>query len=202
MFQYLYLAHWGSKLVLARVGQPTCAKIYIMESESQYIPKLEKPPVLFHATRNSDIEIFEPRSEKTRNEFEGPKVFGTPSRALAGIFLVESDDSWVQSGIMDEVPYIIISDEERYRNLDNGGAVYSLPNDTFDNDPEKGLREFEWTSNERVRPTEKEVVPSALNDMLVHGVRIYFVSKETYRDILDSPDNSESIIKGLIPYVG
>jgi len=64
-----------------------------MESENQFIPKLEKPTVLFHSTRNPDIKVFEQCSESTRNEKEGPKVFGTPSRALAGVFFVESDDS-------------------------------------------------------------------------------------------------------------
>ena len=170
-----------------------------MPGEKSFTPKEEKPPILYHASRNSDIVVFEPRAEKTRDEQEGPKVFATPSRAMAGIFLVNCDDSWVKSGAMDDVPYIIISDEERYKRLDLGGVIYSLPNDTFENDPEKGLQELEWTSSESVVPIDKEVVPSALQDMLQHGVRIYFVDKVTYKAIQDAPDDGWSIVNTLTP---
>jgi len=173
-----------------------------MESEKNFAPKPEKPPVLFHASRNQDIDVFEPRAEKTRDENEGPQVFGTPSRAMASIFLVESDDSWVESGAMDGVPYIVISDEERYKNLDTGGVIYSLPNDTFENDPEKGLRELEWTSSEPVVPSEKEFVSSALEDMVEQGVKVFFVDKETWEEIKNAPDGGESMVKSLKPYTG
>jgi hypothetical protein len=171
-----------------------------MESERNFIPKPEKPTVLFHASRNQNIAVFEPRAEKTRDVNEGPRVFGTPSRAMASIFLVESDESWVKSGAMDDVPYIVISDEQRFRNLDNGGVIYSLPSDTFENDPERGLRELEWTSKESVAPTEKEFIPSALEDMVKQGVKVFFVDKETYVQILTAPDDGESIVKNLMPY--
>ena len=173
-----------------------------MESENNFILKPEKPRVLFHASRNGEINVFEPRAEKIRDENEGPRVFGTSSRAMASIFLVESDDSWVQSGSMDGTPYIIISDEEKYKRLDTGGTMYSLPNDTFENDPEKGLRELEWTSKEPVTPTEKEFIPSALADMLAQGVKIYFVDKETFKNIQDAPDQGESILLNLVPHTG
>ena len=98
----------------------------IMLGEKSFIPKQEKPSVLYHASRNG-IGIFEPRTDTARDENEGPKVFATPSRAMTSIFLVDCDDSWVSSGAMNDVPYIIISDEERYKSLDKGGTVYSLP---------------------------------------------------------------------------
>ncbi len=170
-----------------------------MLSEKSFASKQEKPPVLFHASRNTEIAVFEPRAEKTRDVNEGPKVFATPSRAMAGIFLVDCDDSWVQSGSMDGVPYIIISDEERYKSLDTGGVIYSLPNDTFENDPEKGLRELEWTSGESVTPIDRENVPSALEDMIKNGVKVYFVDKETYHSLQDALDHGESIVKALTP---
>jgi hypothetical protein len=173
-----------------------------MESEQNYTPRSEKPPVLFHASSKQEIDAFEPRNIKVRDENEGPQVFGTPSRAMASIFLVESDGSWVKSGAMDNVPYIVISDEERYRSLDKGGVIYSLPNDTFENDPEKGLRELEWTSKEPVVPSEKEFVPSALEDMVKQGVKVYFVDKETWDQIETASDHGESILKNLEPYTG
>lgn len=171
-----------------------------MESETKFIPKPEKPAVLFHASSNPTIDVFEPRSKKTRDVNEGPRVFGTPSRALASVFLVDSDDSWVQSGTLDDDIYIIISDEERFRASDTGGVIYSLPNDTFENDPEKGLGELEWTSKDPVTPTGKEYVPSALADMIKQGVKVYFVDTETYQRIRGSSDDGESIMENLVPY--
>jgi hypothetical protein len=171
-----------------------------MESERRFMSKPEKPRVLFHASGNQNIETFEPRAESARDANEGPRVFATPSRAMASIFLVKSDDSWVGSGMVDDEPYIVISDEKRFRDQDTGGVIYSLPNDTFENDPEKGLRELEWTSKEAVTPTGKEYVPSALSDMLEQGVKVFFVDKETYKKVIEAPD--DSILKNLVPYKG
>jgi len=171
-----------------------------MESERKFTPKFEKPPLLFHGSRNQNIDIFEPRQEKVRDENEGPRVFGTPSRAMASLFLVDVDTSWVDFGSADGIPYIFISDEERFRNIDKGGAIYTFPNTTFENDPEMGMRDQEWTSKKPVVPTGKEVVPSALQDMLKQGVKIFFVDKETYEKIQSAADNGESIMKSLVPY--
>ena len=170
-----------------------------MESEKIFLAKPEKPPALFHASRNPNIERFEPRAEKTRDQDEGPKIFATPSRAMASIFLADTDDSWVESGTVDDALYVVISDEVRFRKLDNGGAIYSLPLTTFETNPEKGLRELEWTSAETVIPRGKEIVPSALDDMLKHGVQVYFVDKTIFDQIQNAPDHGESIVKSLTP---
>jgi hypothetical protein len=171
-----------------------------MRANQQTRNSLEKPAALFHASRTADIELFEPRNEHVRDEHEGPRVFATPSRALASLFLVETEDDWTQSGMMDGTPYIIIADEPRFSFLDNGGAIYSLPVDTFECDPNKGLREFEWTSASKVKPISVEVIPSALEDMLSQGVRVYFVDKDTFTAIQHAADDGKSIVEQLTPY--
>lgn len=163
--------------------------------------KSEKPPVLFHASRDLNIEVFEPRQENFRDKDEGPLVFATPSRAMASIFLVKVDDSWVGSGAVNGEPYIVISDEARYRSLDKGGVIYRLPSDTFENNPEKGLKKLEWTSKQAVVPIGKEIITSALDDMLTHGVKVYFVDKSTYQKLAEVSDPEKpGIIKSLTPY--
>jgi hypothetical protein len=168
-----------------------------MESERNFIPKPEKPAVLYHASRNADIESFEPRIGKRRDENEGAQIFATPSKAMATMFLVETDDSWTQSGAMDGVPYIIISDKERFTALDTGGTIYSLPSDTFETDLDKGLRELEYTSEESVVPIDTEQVDSALNAMVEHGVNVYFVNQEIFIQIQESSDHGEAIVNSL-----
>ncbi|MCA9367262.1 hypothetical protein KC887_03295 [Candidatus Kaiserbacteria bacterium] len=163
------------------------------------IPKPEKPPILYHASRSGEIDVFEPRIGKRRDENEGTQVFATPSKAMATIFLVDTDDSWTQSGAMDHVPYIIISDRERFESLDQGGYIYSLPSDTFETDLEKGLRELEYTSTVSVKPIGQEFVPKALQAMIENGVKVYFVDQDTWRAIQESEEHGEKIVSMLTP---
>jgi hypothetical protein len=160
--------------------------------------KPEKPPVLYHASSNNNIENFQPRNNKTRDPNEGPRIFATPSKAMASIFLVETDDSWAQSGECDGVPYLVISDEKRFRDLDNGGTIYTLPSDSFKNDPQKGLGELEWTSSKDVKPIEKETVASALDTMIKNGVKVCFLDSETFQKMQNASDGGESMLKDLL----
>lgn len=160
-------------------------------------PKFEKPTELYHASRNPDIDVFEPREGKHRGYNEGAQIFATPSKAMAAVFLVETDDSWTQSGLKDGIPYIIISDRERFEALDKGGVIYSLSSDTFKTDSKKGLGEFEYTSADAVKPSAKEVFDSALDAMISHGVKVYFVDRETFEAIQSAPDNGEEIVSNL-----
>ncbi len=170
-----------------------------MESEKSFLPKPEKPKVLYHGSRSGSINLFEPRLGKLRDESEGAQIFASPSKAMATLFLVDTDDTWTQSGAMDGVPYIIISDRERFEALDQGGYIYSLPSDSFESDSNKGLRELEYTSNDFVEPIEQEFVPSALQAMIENGVKVYFVEPDTWQAIQESEDDGEEIVMNLTP---
>lgn len=143
------------------------------------------------------IDKFVPRSDKVRDAKEGPRVFATPDKSMASIFMTGTDDSWTHSGAFNRVPYFVISDKERFERLDQGGAIYHLPSTTFENDPEKGLGELEWTSQEPVEPTEKEEHESALEAMLNHGVQVYFVDSSTFAAIDEAPDHGLGILRSL-----
>lgn len=157
----------------------------------------EKPAVLYHASSNKNIDVFEPRKEKVRDPKEGPRIFATPDKRLATIFLVPTDDRWATSGLFGTTPYLVVSDEKRFREMDMGGAIYSLPSDSFVSDPDKGLRELEWTSASSVRPIGKEEYDSALEVMLRSGVQVYFVDRQTFELIQKSEDHGYSTLKGL-----
>ena len=139
---------------------------------------MEKPSALYHGSSNREIARFEPRSEKVRDPQEGPKVFATSDKRMASAFIVGADDSWANSGMHNGVPYLVISDRQRFEQLDQGGAIYHLPPDTFETDPNKGLGTVEWTSSESVEPFHKEEHQSALEAMLEQGVQVYFVDPE------------------------
>ena len=170
-----------------------------MESEKNFQPKPEKPPVLYHATQSANIERFEPRSIKRRERDDSPMVFATPDKTIAAAFLFPWDDSWVQMGTIEDEPYMVISDEARFRALDTGGYIYSLPSDTFDTDMEKGLRSLEYTSSEAVEPVDEEFHSSALEAMINAGMKVYFVDRATFDEIQSAEDDGRAIISNLTP---
>lgn len=176
-----------------------------MESESTFTHQsesaTEKPLLLFHASPHGGITEFAPRSEKQRDESEGPRVFGTPDRTMALLFLVDTDDSWVASGRLSDVPFIVISDEARFRTLDAGGYLYTLPSDTFTTDQQKGLSDDEYTSIQPVQPLDQGFIPSALDAMLDAGVLVYFVDSETWRElqVAESEGRGEECLLSLTP---
>lgn len=166
-----------------------------MNIEASTAESREKPPVLYHASQKRDIERFELRGERVRDPNEGARIFATPDKRLATIFLVPTDDSWANSGFFGDTPHLIVSDENKFRAMDMGGAIYSLPSDRFETDLTKGLREKEWTSTEEVRPIGKKEYASGLTAMLESGVQVYFVDQETYEKTQDAPDGGYSILK-------
>jgi hypothetical protein len=156
---------------------------------------MEKPSVLYHGSSNKEITRFEPSSKKVRDPAEGPRIFATPDKRMASVFIVGVDDSWGNSGQHNGTPYMVISDRERFETLDKGGAIYHLPNETFTTDPNKGLGDLEWASSEPVEPTGKEDHESALEAMLNHGVQVYFVDRATYQAFETAPDHGLSILQ-------
>lgn len=159
---------------------------------------MEKPPVVYHGSTDKNIEKFEPRSTKVRDRAEGPKVFATSDKRMASVFIAGVDDSWGNSGMTDGVPYMVISDRQRFEEIDTGGAIYHLPSDTFTTDPHKGLGEIEWTSGGSVEPIDREEHESALDAMLNYGVQVFFVDVETYRTFRTASDHGLSILKTTI----
>lgn len=158
---------------------------------------MNKPSTFYHASENRNIIEFEPRNKKVRDPEEGPKVFATPSKSLATIFLVQTDSRWVASGLHNHVPYIVISDWKKYKAMDHGGTIYHLPPETFEVDLTKGLREYEWTSSVPVKPTKKEVYESGFDAMLDSGVQVYVVNTEIFNQIKQSEDHGFTILQNI-----
>lgn len=174
----------------------------MIEGEIGQTPEVRKPDVLYHASPDSEIEVFEPRQDKVRDPLEGPVVFATPDRAFATCFLVPTDDSWARISRFSEngVPgswKVIVSDRDRFKQLDHGGSIYHLPVDTFNSDTRYSMGETEWTSREAVTPIGKEDFESGLTAMRDAGVEVSFVDEQTFKDIVESDDHGKAIIESL-----
>lgn len=158
---------------------------------------MQKPEHLYHASRHTDVEEFMPRQDKIRDIEEGPVVFAAPSRAVASLFLVPTDDSWTAKGLHNDVPYIVISDRLRFEELDSGGVIYTLPVDTFTYDVNKGMGEYEWISKETVRPADKELFSSGLEAMMRFGVQVFIVDEDMFRRVKRAPRHGFDILGEL-----
>lgn len=168
------------------------------QEENSNIQESEKPPVLYHASRDPDITQFEPRAESIRDKNEGPVVFGTPELALATMFLVDTSDSWTTKGRFGETCCHVISDRERFSKADKGGWIYRLPSESFTTDLTKGMRKLEWTSRQPVIPIDQTAYKSGLEAMIEQGVQVYFVDKDTFKKIKEAPDHGQSILQSLV----
>ncbi len=155
----------------------------------------EKPTILYHTSVNGDIEEFEPSNKTVRDPNEGPVVFGMTELPLA---IVMMSKEVAESGNFNGIPYaVIVGSREHFEKNDKGGFVYTMPSDTFENDPGKGLGKLEWTSKVGVKPTSKIEIPSRLQAMLENGVQVYFIDKATHEKIKESDDHGFSILQGL-----
>ncbi len=179
-----------------------CMSLDNFENKAIMLNEREKPPYLYHASVNRDVEEFEPKAETVRHPEEGPKVFAIESPEKASVFMVRADDSWSQFSRWrdtegDEVVVAVYSDRERFEKNDKGGSIYALPSDTFEVDEEFTKSSKEWTSSESVAPVKKKDYDSGLDAMLDFGVQVYFVTPERLEEMRESEDHGYSILKGL-----
>lgn len=157
----------------------------------------QKPNFLYHASQNPDINVLEPHTESVRDPNEGPVVFATPNLPYVTMFLVNSDDSWTAKGRFNKTFYTVISDKNRFLEADKGGTIYTLPNDTFYCDLEKGMGRNEWVSKEAVKPIKKQHYALGIEAMIDSGVQVYFVDKQTFQKIKQSEDHGLSILQSI-----
>lgn len=168
-----------------------------MESTESSLVKesFEKPLFLYHGSPHKSIKELEPRRKYFRDPKEGPKIFATQELSLATCFLLEGITS---SGLFGDTPYaVIIGDREEIIKNDKGGHIYVLPSDKFESDPHKGLREYEWTTDQRVEPIKTIEYKSAVDAMIKNGVQVYFVDKATHQKIRNSKDHGFSILNDM-----
>jgi len=155
-----------------------------------------KPTDLYHASQNRNLQILEPRAESVRDESEGLVVFATPDKAEASKFLVPSNDEWTKKMRVGDVHIHIISDRDRYEEVDKGGTIYKLSPETFEHDETRGTN-TEWTSRVAIKPIGREDYESGLQAQLDNGVQVYFVDKDIFSKIIESEDHGNSIIRSL-----
>lgn len=152
-----------------------------------------KPKFLYHASSQSNLETVGPRLKTAPRDFsEGPVVFATDSFPFATQFLVPTDDSWANGGAFGDTFFFVIGDKERFLETDKGGCIYMVPSGTF-----KKYYKREWFSKESVKTVGRIHFSSGFDAMIINGVQVYFVSKDSYKEIQEAEDHGMSILNGV-----
>lgn len=157
-----------------------------------------KPSVLYHGTAIRNLKQLVPQNKSIRDPEEGPVVFATTRKDLAVCFCLPTDDSWVKIGVGNNKCEIVISDERRFRQLDQGGIVYELPSTTFTCDINKGMKELEWTSKEPVVVHGQTKYKSVLDGLIQEGVTVYFVSQDFFEQYVKNKEKRSEMLSGVI----
>lgn len=156
---------------------------------------MDKPQNLYHASTSTDIEEFEPRNNSPRYSGEVNLVFATPSEALAAMFLAPADIPIEISIYGDEYVLFIESDRKTFQKKDRGGAIYTLPTDSFETDNVHGMKEIEWYSKVPVRPIAKKIYNTSVEAMDKYNIKRYFVSHQTMDKIRKNPADALNLVK-------
>ena len=158
---------------------------------------MEKPRNLYHASTEKDVSEFEPRNESPRYAGEENLVFATPHREVAAMFLVPKNIPTEISKYGDTHIVFVQGTVEELKAHDSGGAIYTLPNDTFVTDKEIGMGDVEWVSNQSVKPIAKTVYETSLEALGENNVSIYFLGKDAFARIQADPSSGLEIVKSL-----
>ena len=156
---------------------------------------MNRPTKLFHASPSTEVTEFEPRNEYPRYSGEENLVFATPHEELAAMFLSPRSIDTEISTFGDQYVIFINADENTYRAEDQGGAIYSLPVESFETDTVNGMGENEWYSKAPVRPIDKTVYNTSVEAMEKLKVKRYFVNDYTFQRIRENPADALKLVE-------
>jgi len=158
---------------------------------------------LYHASSRRDLKVIKPSNITVRDPKEGKVVFATNNISYASCFIVPVDDMWAQihhftrseDSRKIETVVFICSDKQRFLNLDKGGAIYKVPCELFENDPQE--HSLEWAYKSSVEIIGKKVYRSGLEAMISNDVQLYFVSRDIFDEVKQNKNNFDKILKLL-----
>ena len=156
---------------------------------------MDKPKRLYHASHDVTIEVLQPHNKSPRYSGEVDLVFATPHEPLAAMFLAPRGIP-IEIGIYGpKYALFIESDEATFTKKDKGGAIYTLPSDTFNTDTVHGMKEIEWYSEVSVKPLSKTVYKTAIEALEKYSVSKYFVDAETMKKIREDPAHALDLVE-------
>lgn len=143
---------------------------------------MEKPKFLYHGTPQKDIESFVPKNKNFKGE-EKDFVFASPDKRAALSYLAKGDYNW-STGIYNGEYFVVLPiSKEHFVDQDRGGAVYVFDSKNFRSHEDRN--DYEWVSEQKEKPIEKETFDSILETIEDADIKVYFLdSEENYQKYL------------------
>ncbi len=133
---------------------------------------IEKPLFLYHGTPQKNLESVDPKI-KTFHKKEKELVFASPDRKVAISYLAKGDYSW-SAGIYNHEYFIVLPiTKQEFKENDSGGAVYIFNSKNFKTTNDR--KDYEWVSEQKEKPIQKEEFVSALETIESNGIGMYFL---------------------------
>lgn len=156
-------------------------------------------PTLYHASPQTDLTEIAPQPTLSRDVYIGDFVFATADKKLAIMYLAPKGFP-VLLNSQAKVPRIIAcTDPSHYKSKDKGGAIYELPDNSFQPSPQAGLEDYEFVSSVGVVPQAKSVYRTSLSAMKDAGIAVYFVDRKVFDSMLHEK-NEAAVVAQLSPY--
>ena len=157
--------------------------------------------ILYHASPDKNLAIIRPQRTLSKDVYTGDYVFATADKGLAAMYLATKGIATLMNPGASKPRIIICADPEAYAQRDSGGAIYTVPADTFAQSPQLGLEDTEMVSQHDIVPLNKEVYDSSLAAMKTFGIQVYFVNQEVFGQIMATREE-DKIAAELDAYLG
>lgn len=153
--------------------------------------------MVYHASPRKNLSQLKPQRTFSHDEFIGDFLFATADQRLAAMYLVTKGYPTLMS--TDDTPaYVVIcGNRDEYIKQDAGGAIYSLPADSFKLTPQLGLENYELVSRHAVTPAGKSQYKTSIHALHEVGVGVYFADKTDFDKFIKSK-NKKSLLKKLL----
>lgn len=147
----------------------------------------EKPKFLYHGSTKQNLTEIVPRVSKSKGEDGTEKVFATPDRRIATVYMASDyigEQPWSSGRYEAALCIFVPMTREEFKQKDLGGAIYKLPSENFSINDGRGMGNDEYAAKTTIPVDSAEYVPSILTEWEKNGIRAYFTTKEQLPDVL------------------
>ena len=149
---------------------------------------------LYHASQQKNLKVLLPQPTKSNNKYIGDYLFATKNFNLALMYLTPKGIPILMEPY-DDPNIVICSDVKSFKNLDNGGGVYSILSKNFMKTPQKDLSNYEMVSTAEVKPLKPKIFDSVLDALISADIKVRFVNSNLFKKLIKNPEQKELISK-------
>lgn len=150
---------------------------------------------LYHASQNNSLKLIKPQRTLSNDKYIGDFVFATANKALAAMYLVPKGFAILMDTDLNPPVLVVCGTKQDLQKKDKGGAIYELPDDTFEPTPQSGLELYEKVSTQAVVPLKTYVYKSIFDAFEAHNIVVKFVDESMFKSLVTSPKQQELIQK-------